>query len=256
MASWNLEKLKSLSKGDLVNVVMDGERLKFSSLTEVAELKNEVQQLKDQMSQLLSKMDALMNSCKESHAADISAAPGNLADSGSATFADVVKKSVQSVINDDKTKNEIVISKVDEGRDDHAFVVELCKKVNFEKTPNNITRLGRKKDGHHRPLRVTFSNPFDSRAFRARFAEHTKDKNSGLNNLQVRPCRNAAEQETYRKNKAVVQKLNNDAKQSGAPVNVSFSLRDNCAIWKFEKCDDGDWRRVRDWTYTPEDSEN
>ncbi|ELU13156.1 hypothetical protein CAPTEDRAFT_213191 [Capitella teleta] len=93
---------------------------------------------------------------------------------------DVVKRSVRSVFHDDKSKNEIIMSEVKEGENDQQYVPNVCKIIHFEGQPTYVVRLGRKKDGHPRPLRVTFSSPFDARVFRARFVDHRKtDENAG-----------------------------------------------------------------------------
>ncbi|ELU02920.1 hypothetical protein CAPTEDRAFT_189951, partial [Capitella teleta] len=145
-----------------------------------------------------------------------------------------------------------------EGEKDQQYVTNVCKIIHFEGQPTDVVRLGRKKDGHPRPLRVTFSSPFDARVFRARFVEHRKadenaDDTKGVNaddskGVHVRTSRNDSEQEKYRKNKDIVRKLNDDAKRADLS-NISFSLRDNLAIWKFEKDDEGKWKRTQDWSY-------
>ncbi|ELU06174.1 hypothetical protein CAPTEDRAFT_191013, partial [Capitella teleta] len=75
--------------------------------------------------------------------------------------------------------------------------------------------------------------------FRARFVEHRKaDENADdTKGVHVRASRNESEREKYSKNKDIVRKLNDDAKQADLS-NISFSLRDNLAIWKFEKDDE------------------
>ncbi|ELU01764.1 hypothetical protein CAPTEDRAFT_189822 [Capitella teleta] len=84
-------------------------------------------------------------------------------------------------------------------------------------------------------------NNADTPVFRARFVEHRKtDENADdTKSVHVRASRNESEREKYRKNKEIVRKLNNDAKQADLS-NISFSLRDNLAIWKFEKDDEED----------------
>ncbi|ELT90165.1 hypothetical protein CAPTEDRAFT_213462 [Capitella teleta] len=92
---------------------------------------------------------------------------------------DVVIQSVRSVFHDNKSKNEIIMSKVKEGENDQQYVTNVCKIIHFEGQPTDVVQLGRKKDGHPRPLCVTFSCPFDARVFQACFVEHRKaDENS------------------------------------------------------------------------------
>ncbi|ELT92403.1 hypothetical protein CAPTEDRAFT_206309 [Capitella teleta] len=149
------------------------------------------------------------------------------------------------------------MSKVKEGENDQQYVTNVCKIIHFEGQPTDVVRLGRKKDGHSRPLRVTFSSPFDARVFRARFVEHRKaDENADdTKGVHVRASRNESEREKYRKNKDIVRKLNDDAKQADLS-NISFSLRDNLAIGSHINVDFSDEIKILDNTRILRSSNN
>jgi hypothetical protein len=261
----SISDINTMKRDDLRGVLIDiikkrnnadtpGDSLKNTLhviLCEIKACNEETKALKEEIATLKLSNDALCIELSELKCVSSSTPTSASKDSTSSVkFADVVKQSVRSVFHDDKSKNEIIMSKVKEGENDQQYVTNVCKIIHFEGQPTDVVRLGRKKDGHSRPLRVTFSSPFDARVFRARFVEHRKaDENADdTKGVHVRASRNESEREKYRKNKDIVRKLNDDAKQADLS-NISFSLRDNLAIWKFEKDDEGKWKRTQDWSY-------
>ncbi|ELT96749.1 hypothetical protein CAPTEDRAFT_192056 [Capitella teleta] len=187
----------------------DGDSLRntlHAILCEIKAYNEETKALKEEIATLKLSNDALCIELSELKCVSSSTPTSASKDSTSSVkFADVVKQSVRSVFHDDKSKNEIIMSKVKEGEN-------------------------------------------DQQVFRARFVEHRKANENAddTKGVHVRASRNETEREKYRKNKEIVRKLNDDAKQ-GDPSKISFSLRDNIAIWKFEK--DGKWKRIQDWSY-------
>ena len=133
----------------------------------------------------------------------------------------------------------------DKGQDQE-FVKDLCAKLQFETEPIGVTRVGHKSKAanHHRLLRVTFANAFDSRSFRARFAERKKT-NTDLPNIRMRAGRSKEEQVLFKQKGIEVYKLNQAAKEDGN--NASFSLRENGHVWKFNKNNEGKWVRDESW---------
>ena len=164
-------------------------------------------------------------------------------------WAEVVAKSVRTVMDDKHTKNDVVISPVDEGKNDHAFLNDLCKKMKFERLPTDAKRVGRRKDGCHRPLKVAFPCPFDARMFHSRFDELKTELK--MEKVMVRPWRSKEEQDAFKANKTVLNKLNKEAKDAGS-TDISFSLRENGTIRKFQKASDEKWMMVNDWSYDPQ----
>jgi hypothetical protein len=169
------------------------------------------------------------------------------------TFADVVRNtvaplvqtSVQSVLATEERKNEVIISKAEEKGDDRKMVDDVCQKMNFEAKPTEMTRLGRAKEGYQRLLKVAFSNPFDARAFRAKFDEQKRSE--GIPAWRVRSSRTKEDQATFKRQSTIVYDLNQKAKAS--KQKESFSLRDDGSIWKFIQMDDGKWKRDSQWLY-------
>lgn len=165
-------------------------------------------------------------------------------------YAEAVRKSVQSVFDQEKCKNDVMISKAEEKGEDQHFVKDLCNKLDFETQPIGIMRVGHKSNAsnHHRLLKVTFANGFDARSFRARFAERRKaeqGKDHDLPNIHMRAGRSREEQALFKEQGDMVHTLNEAAKKDGD--NASFSLRENGQIWKFTKSHNGKWVRDENW---------
>ncbi|ELT98031.1 hypothetical protein CAPTEDRAFT_192127, partial [Capitella teleta] len=190
----SISDINTMKRDDLRGVLIDiikkrnnadtpGDSLKNTLhviLCEIKACNEETKALKEEIATLKLSNEALCKELSELKCVSSSAPTSASKDSTpSVKFADVVKQSVRSVFHDDKSKNEIIMSKVKEGENDQQYVTNVCKIIHFEGQPTDVVRLGRKKDGHSRPLRVTFSSPFDARVFRARFVEHRKaDENA------------------------------------------------------------------------------
>ncbi|ELU11822.1 hypothetical protein CAPTEDRAFT_188630 [Capitella teleta] len=164
-------------------------------------------------------------------------------------FADAVKKSVHTALQEDKAKCDVVISKVEEKGKDESFVADLCSIISYDTKLIGVMRLGRKKDDthHHRLLKLSFSTNFEARAFRSRFEEVRKDKPNDLSEFCVWPGRNREDQAAFRKSAIVANTLNKEAKHEGDMC--SYSVKDNGSIWKFEKQADGKWVHISDWKF-------
>ena len=93
-------------------------------------------------------------------------------------------------------------------------------------------------------MKVSFSNAFDARAFCSSFEGAWKTDNENLPKIRVRMSCCKEDQDLFKKNIAIVRKLNEESKVT--TPNVSFSLRDNLSIWKFTKTVQGKWIRDAD----------
>ena len=164
-------------------------------------------------------------------------------------WAKVVAKSVKTAMDDKHTKNDVVMSPIEEGKNDQAFLNELCKKMKFERLPTDAKRVGRRMEGRKRPLKVSFPCPFDARMFHSRFDEIKAELK--MEKLMVRPWRSKEEQDAFKANKTVLNKLNKEAVDAGS-TDISFSLRENGSIRKFQKATDGKWKMVDDWSFDPQ----
>ena len=162
------------------------------------------------------------------------------------TFATVVQQSVKAALQEDRCKNDVVISGANEGNDDQKMVTDLCQKMQFASKPAEIKRLGKKDANNTRPrlLKVSFASSFDARAFMSRYGQ-TRRTDSEMPRLKLRSGKSQDEWQTYKKNATLAYKLNQEARDKGE--DISFSTRDNGEIWKFAKNESGAWRRVTDW---------
>lgn len=152
-------------------------------------------------------------------------------------------------MEEEKCRNDVMISRVEEKGQDQAMISDLCTKLELKATPIGIMRVGHKSKApsHHRMLKVSFANAFDARAFSARFDEKKK-AGTALPSLRMRPGRTKQEQALFKRKGDEVHKLNKTARDSNA--NESFSLRNNGDIWRFTK--NGDGKRVRDGAWRSE----
>lgn len=217
-------------------------------------LMGEIKVLRDEVSSLRTEL------------ADIKSQPGSAAplpttNTPSPSFADVVKTSVQTVMKEEKVRNDVIVSGLEESAtsDDDAEVTTICDTIDFSIKPIGILRLGKKKEKkgkEERPrlLKMTFPSSFDARAFRSKFVESTKPETSPFHSLKCRPGRTKEEQEHHRKRSDAAYKMNKDAKDAGD--NASYSVRESGEIWKFVQNDNQKWIRERDWSEPADEQQN
>ncbi|ELU15261.1 hypothetical protein CAPTEDRAFT_214733 [Capitella teleta] len=159
----SISDINSMKRDDLRGVLIDiikkrnnadtpGDSLKNTLhviLCEIKACNEETKALKEEIATLKLSNGALCKELSELKCVSNSAPTSASEDSTSSVkFADVVKQSVRSVFYDDKSKNEIIMSKVKEGENDQQYVTNVCKIIHFEGQPTDVVRLGRKKDGH------------------------------------------------------------------------------------------------------------
>jgi anthranilate/para-aminobenzoate synthase component I len=178
-------------------------------------------------------------------------------------FADVVKASVQSVLQNEDAKKEVVLNLPENNRDSEDME-ELCAKTEIATKPSSITRIGKvnsttdnasssatsNRPSRPRPLKATFATSFDARTFMAKFEAYKKGARNGdsLKKVRCRPCRTREEQARHAEHYKEVHEMNEAAKSAGLE---SYSLRNNGEVWKFAKKENGKWKGVSDWTFTP-----
>ncbi|ELU11758.1 hypothetical protein CAPTEDRAFT_198633 [Capitella teleta] len=168
-----------------------------------------------------------------------------------ASFADVVRKTVQSTLLDEQNKSQMTISNVDEDvKDvkDEDFIKSICDRIDSKVLPKGTMRLGKKIDTRERPLKVTFETEFDVRPFRSR-CDQNKRTSEEFPNIRIRQCRNAEEQKTFGKGLERAKEMNKAAKDTR--VEYNFSVLDDGQIWKFEKDEQGKWKRDAEWINAP-----
>ncbi|ELT95383.1 hypothetical protein CAPTEDRAFT_190798 [Capitella teleta] len=185
------------------------------------DIMTELKEAKEERASLRAEIDGLKNINEELLAA-INARPPSMAMSAGASspsqggaFADVVRSSVRSALQNEEHLKEVIMSKIEEhGRDD-TVVSDLCQKMNFCSRPTDVKRLGKKptNDNYRRLLKVTFSSVFNSRVFRSRFNEMKKEYET-LRRIRLRPGRTKEEHEEYKKSVAIANKLNDEANKS------------------------------------------
>lgn len=218
---------------DILDLKATNEELQTKTLSSVAELKAEIAELKTAMS---SPRDEALTP-----AAQTNAPP---------TFADVIRKTLESSAENEQCKHELILSKAEETGDDGKFVSELCTKLDFMPKPREFTRIGKKIPARHRLLKISFPSHFDARKFKSSFEEIKKNDSAddvALPNLRIRFNRTKEEHAAFKKNSDIAFKLNQGAKTK--KENCSFSVRDNGELWKFQKEDGGKWRRVKEWSH-------
>ena len=201
-------------------------------------LVDEIKSLRAEVASLRASLDSVQ---------DTRPSPSDPGD-GKRSLAEVVKASVQSAMQEECVKKDIVLNLVEQKRD-LADMDNLCEKAQIVVKPSSITRLGKPKADHSRPLKASFPTPFDARTFMAKVEAYKKtagDDNS-LTKVKCRPCRTREEQSRYAALRNQVFKLNEMAKSGGAE---SFSLRNNGEVWKFIKKDEN-WIRDAKWAFTP-----
>lgn len=212
---------------------------------EIKLLRSEVMQLKEQLNQSVEEVKETMSV----DAADRASFSETVVAS---KYSDVIKKSVQTVLQEDKLKSELILSKVDEKEHAQEFIAQLCEKINYHKKPVDIKRLGKKTEDRNRVIKLTLPTPFEARTFTARYMQE-KDRED-VPNIRIRPCRSTEEQKVFTKSNSKVYAMNKKA--SEANRKESFSLRPNGEIWRFYENDAGSWVRDRSWSLPEEEAEN
>lgn len=160
------------------------------------------------------------------------------------SFSDVVRRSVETALHDERCKQDVIISGAQEN-DDKKFIDDLCSIMDFSTKPTSYRRLG-EKGSRPRLLMASFPSAFDARSFIVRYDNARKEKTQGLPVLRLRTGKNNNERAVFRKSATLAFKLNNEAREAG--IEESYSLREDGSIWKFKKTDDGVWKRERNWT--------
>ena len=261
MATWKGRNLNNCQKAELINIIMDEIGTNDTLQSEITELKSVVHVLQEQTAELLAKMDTLLKRPQERTLGDLSDGPADATVHGSGrsnspmNFASVVKSSVQSVFMEEKAKSDVVIINLPEKGQDAADMSHLCEVTGVITKPITAKRLGKKNEnnGRHRLLMATFPTPFDARTFQLKVNEAKHSKSLTIPNIRCRPGRTKKEQENRTKLSDEIYKLNQEARKDG---NESYSIRQNGQVWKFQKNDEGQWRRVADWKYTPKPTGN
>ena len=190
---------------------------------------------------------------RESQAVKASASPPTMVSihQSEAPLVNAVRETVKAVMNDESSKNDVIIAKATENGNDDKFVDDLCEKLEFQSKPIGSARMGRKKSeaNYERLLKLTFANSFDARAFRTRFEAKRKSKSNDelLKKLRMREGRNKEEQTLYKRLSTEAYKLNMNAKAGGELV--SYSVRNTGKIWKYAKLESGKWERVTNWIH-------
>ncbi|ELU13429.1 hypothetical protein CAPTEDRAFT_196519 [Capitella teleta] len=257
-----LSEINTMKTEDLKNTLLDlidyvknakkNDSVMLQILEEVKKGSNEREGLKEEMTQLKSNNEVLLKELADvkSHLSALHLHQQPTMENYSSPppfFADAVKKSVHTALQEDKAKCDVIISKVEEKGKDESFAADLCSKISYDTKPIGVMQLGRKKEDthHHRLLKLSFSTNFEARAFRSPFEEARKDKPNDLSEFRVRPGRNREDQAAFRKSAIVANTLNKEAKHEGDMC--SYSVKDNGSIWKFEKQADGKWVHISDW---------
>lgn len=237
---------------------------------QTAEFKNEIKALREEVSSLRSELAAatatieMTQTCVTQFTGTVpntDSADADAATSDSESriiapaFSDVVSASVKTAFREEKSKSEVVIVQFPEKKKDTEELDALCSKINIPTRPSAIMRMGNKETAKRpRPMKLTFSSPFDARAFMARVSECKKNGDEEVKDLRCRPCRSPDEQKRYVVLSARVHKLNQDALTKSEET-ASYSLRNNGEIWKFAKDENNKWKRVTDWKLEPTGSQ-
>ena len=217
-------------------------------MKEIESLRGEVLSLKKELA-AVKEQSALHQSALQQNSSDETS-------NSQWTLADVVKTSVKSALGDEKTKNDVIISAMPENSKDQEDVEVLCNRVQAVTEPCAVTRLGKSKanSDHPRLIKATFPSQFDARAFLARVDEKQKKGDQTISKIRARPGRTRDEQARHLKLSKRVYQMNQEAKE--AELNESYSLRRNGEVWKFTKTESGQWKKVPDWSFSPDISDS
>lgn len=206
-------------------------------------LVDEIKNLRTEVATLRASLDAVQNRPPS---------PSN-PDGNQPVLASVVKASVQSALQEECVKRDVVMN-LRENKRDMEDVNDLCQKAQINVKPSSIIRLGKPKNDRTRPLKASFPTPFDARTFMAKVEAYRKTVGTDetLAKVRCRPCRTREEQTRYAAIREQVHQLNEAAKDGGVE---SYSVRTNGAVWKFVKKNEK-WVRDSEWTFTPSTSES
>ena len=167
----------------------------------------------------------------------------------SLSFADVAKTSVESVLQQEQSRSDVIIVNLKDDKKDAESVCSLCEEIGCPSKPIATHRLGKVRDDKPRLLKATLRNPFDARAFNAKVDEAKKNGSLSQSRIRCRPGRTKEEQAKFSSLASAAYNLNAKAKED--KLSESYSLRPNGKILKFSKNENGHWRRVADWEYKP-----
>lgn len=209
------------------------------------EIINECATLREENKNLLAKLEHALSNSDAASSADAHK-PADV-NSASNSWTQIVKSSVRSALQDEQSKSEIVLLQMPEKKNDSRDIQTLCSKLKISVQPSAVVRLGNDEKKAPRPVKVTFSTPFDARIFLTKADELKNDEDDCIKKIRCRPCRSRDEQTRYLKLKAETKKLNDKARADGVHETESFSLRTNGQIWKFARMEDGSWKRVTEW---------
>ncbi|ELU11973.1 hypothetical protein CAPTEDRAFT_216781 [Capitella teleta] len=95
-------------------------------------------------------------------------------------------------------KSELMISNIDEKNNEMEFMDDLRNKMQIDSKPKELKRIEKKLTGRDRLLKVSFSTPFDARAFRAKYNKMGM-ANADIPSIRVRHARNKEEQLQFEK---------------------------------------------------------
>ncbi|ELT88854.1 hypothetical protein CAPTEDRAFT_190666 [Capitella teleta] len=90
-------------------------------------------------------------------------------------YSDVVRSSVRSALQDEKARNEVIVSRIKETENGTEAFRNICSEVEFDGSPSEVVRLGKKLDGRDRHMKGTFATPFDARRFYASVNAHKEN---------------------------------------------------------------------------------
>ena len=137
----------------------------------------------------------------------------------------MVKTSVQSALDSEKTKCELIISRLDESGSDLENVLQIGESVGSQAKPVDVQRLGQKSAGISRLLKVAFSSFSDARNFRLSF-DKNKMTSDSLKSIKIRPSVYKEKRKLHKQKSNLVHQMNQEAKERGEH-NVSYSLRED-----------------------------
>lgn len=200
----------------------------------IKELRNEVASLKTEIASMKSQKDT--------------GPPASYADAVMTSMETIVKSSVETVLYEEKTRNDVIVIGLPENTNtddsnDNDELAKLCTTIECKTKPVDVVRLGKKgKSNRPRLLKLTFPSSFDARAFRSKFSECSKSTSSPFKSLKCRPGRTKAEQMKQKKLSDLAYDLNKKSNDT-----TSFSVRESGELWKFIKNSSGKWTRDSDW---------
>lgn len=226
-------------------------RQEFLALKGINEdLLSQTKEMKTEISLLNAKIDPTVATISNEDAGLTQATPvwERKPGRGCSTIDNAVRTSVESAMQEQKHKCEVIVSKVEEKGQDEDLINDVCTKISFAHRPVEVSRLGKKSssDTQSRLMKVSFATPFDARVFKARYEEARKRKDGSVPDYRMRFGRNEKEQGEYKAHSDLAHKLNEEAKKS--KCDESYSLRNNGVIWQYKKSAEGKWTRVPDWS--------